>query len=62
MPQESNSVSLHSSVKDQYGLPVAAVHYEEHPNDRAMRQHAWEASTKVYEAAGATSVHTRMHV
>lgn len=60
MPQESNRVSLAREVKDQYGMPVAKVHYQDHPNDTAMRNHAWKMATAVYEAAGARKVYTRM--
>jgi choline dehydrogenase-like flavoprotein len=59
MPQESNRVTL-ATEKDQYGMPVAKVHYVDHPNDTAMRNHAWKQATAVYEAAGATKVYTRM--
>jgi choline dehydrogenase-like flavoprotein len=60
MPQESNRVSLEHGVKDQYGMPVAKVHYQDHANDTAMRNHAWKMATAVYEAAGARKVYTRM--
>ncbi len=40
MPQESNRITLHASEKDQYGLPVPNVHFDDHPNDIAMRNHA----------------------
>lgn len=60
MPQESNRVTLATELKDQYGMPVAKVHYRDHPNDTAMRNHAWKQATAVYEAAGARKVYTRM--
>ena len=59
MPQESNRVTL-APEKDQHGMPVAKVHYLDHPNDTAMRNHAWKQATAVYEAAGAKKVYTRM--
>jgi choline dehydrogenase-like flavoprotein len=59
MPQESNRVTL-ANEKDQHGMPVAKVHYKDHPNDTAMRNHAWKQATAVYKAAGATKVYTRM--
>lgn len=59
MPQESNRVTL-ANEKDQHGMPVAKVHYLDHPNDTAMRNHAWKQATAVYQAAGATKVYTRM--
>ncbi len=54
MPQESNRVTLNTEVKDQYGLPVPNVHFSDHPNDIAMRYHAYQQGAAVYEAVGAT--------
>ncbi len=54
MPQESNGVSLNTDVKDQYGLPAPNVHFTNHPNDNAMRNHAWGQAKKLYDSVGAT--------
>ena len=59
MPQASNGVTLHPTEKDQYGLPVPIVHFRDHPNDVAMRNHAFKQGRAVYEAAGATKVYER---
>ncbi|MDH3262417.1 MAG: GMC family oxidoreductase [Paracoccaceae bacterium] len=56
MPQETNRVTLNHDVKDQYGLPVPNVHFSDHPNDKAMRAHAYKQGAAVYEAVGATRV------
>ena len=56
MPQESNAVSLNTDVKDQHGMPVANVHFTDHPNDVAMRNHAWGQGGAIYDAVGATRV------
>ena len=56
MPQESNRITLSADLKDQYGLPAPNVHFDEHPNDIAMRKHAYRQGAAVYEAAGATRV------
>jgi len=53
MPQEKNGVTL-SDTKDQHGLPVANVHFDDHPNDIAMRNHAYEQGQAIYHAVGAT--------
>ncbi len=53
MPQEENRVTLHPTEKDQYGLPVPNVAFSDHPNDEAMRNHAYKQGTAVYEAVGA---------
>jgi len=33
---------------------VASVHFDDHPNDIAMRNHAYKQGAAVYEAVGAT--------
>jgi choline dehydrogenase-like flavoprotein len=58
MPQETNRVSLHATEKDQYGLPIPNVHYDDHANDVAMREYAYKKGTEVYQAVGATKVYT----
>ena len=35
-------------------MPVASVHFDDHPNDVAMRAHAYKQGAAVYEAVGAT--------
>jgi choline dehydrogenase-like flavoprotein len=54
MPQEINAVTLHPEIKDQFGLPVPNVHFSDHPNDIAMREHAFGRGRAIYEAVGAT--------
>jgi choline dehydrogenase-like flavoprotein len=56
LPQEKNRVTLDSTVKDKYGLPVANVYFDDHPNDVAMRDHAYSRGRAIYEAVGATRV------
>jgi choline dehydrogenase-like flavoprotein len=53
MPQETNRVTL-SAAKDKFGLPVAEVHFDDHPNDAAMRNHAHKQGVALYDAVGAT--------
>lgn len=53
MPQETNRVTLNTAVKDQYGLPVADVHFDDHPNDVAMRNHAYQQGAAIYDSVGA---------
>ena len=53
MPQESNRITLNGSVKDKYGLPVPNVHYDDHPNDLAMREHAFKQGEALYSSVGA---------
>jgi choline dehydrogenase-like flavoprotein len=54
--QETNKVSLHSTEKDQYGMPVPIVHYVDHPNTIAMRNFANERAREIYEAMDAETV------
>ena len=53
MPQEKNAISLHATEKDQHGLPVPNVHFDDHDNDIKMRDHAFGQGEAVYKAAGA---------
>jgi len=53
MPRETNRITINHDVKDQWGTPVANVHFDDHPNDQAMREHAFVQGERVYQAAGA---------
>ena len=53
MPQEQNSVTLHPTEKDQYGMSIPNVAFSDHPNDEAMRAHAYKQGSAVYDAVGA---------
>jgi choline dehydrogenase-like flavoprotein len=54
MPQETNRVTLNTEVKDDFGIPVADVHFTDHPNDIAMRNYAYAKGAEMYDAVGAT--------
>jgi choline dehydrogenase-like flavoprotein len=54
MPRSTNRVTLHPTEKDKFGLPVPNVNFDDHPNDVAMRAHAYERGRAVYDAVGAT--------
>ncbi|WVJ73263.1 GMC family oxidoreductase N-terminal domain-containing protein [Paracoccus marcusii] len=51
MPQETNRVTLSDTV-DKFGLKVANVNFSDHPNDVAMRNHAYERGQAMYRAMG----------
>lgn len=53
---ESNRITLNHDIKDRFGLPIANVHSDEHPNDTAMREHAFRQGEALYRAVGATRV------
>ena len=54
MPRETNRVTLSPTVKDKLDLPVPNVHFDDHPNDVAMRNHAMRQGSAIYNAVGAT--------
>jgi choline dehydrogenase-like flavoprotein len=54
MPQEDNRITLHKDEKDKHGLPIANVNFSDHPNDIAMRDHAYAQGQALYHAVGAT--------
>jgi choline dehydrogenase-like flavoprotein len=56
MPQETNCVTLHPTEKDQFGIPIPNVHFDDHANDIAMRNHAYKRGAMVYDAVGATRI------
>jgi choline dehydrogenase-like flavoprotein len=59
MPQETNRITLHASEKDTFGMAIPNVHFDDHPNDVAMRNHAFRQGSTLYEAVGATrTIHT----
>ena len=49
MPQANNRITL-GSAKDAFGLPAPNVHFDDHPNDTAMRNHAYEKGEAIYKA------------
>jgi choline dehydrogenase-like flavoprotein len=56
MPRETNRVTLHPTEKDQFGLPIPNVHFDDHENDIAMRNDAYKRGAMVYDAVGATRI------
>jgi choline dehydrogenase-like flavoprotein len=56
LPQTTNRVTLHPSERDQFGMPIPNVHFDDHVNDIAMRNHAYKRGAMVYDAVGATRI------
>ena len=56
MPQATNRVTLHPTEKDQFGMPIPNVHFDDHMNDIAMRNDAYKRGAMVYDAIGATRI------
>ena len=52
MPDPDNRVTLDSEEKDQYGLPVARIHYRWTANDEALIQHGLSQMEQSLWAAG----------
>jgi choline dehydrogenase-like flavoprotein len=57
MPQETNRVELDPETKDAHGLAAPKVSFTDHPNDTAMRDHAFKQGSAVYDAVGAKWTH-----
>ena len=59
MPQADNRVTVNADQPDQpdqFGLPSPNVNFSDHPNDVAMRDHAYAQGMAIYKAVGATRV------
>jgi choline dehydrogenase-like flavoprotein len=54
LSMESNAITLHPERRDQFGLPIANVHSDDHPNDLAMQEHGYRQAEALYRAIGAT--------
>ena len=53
MPYADNRITLRSDETDRFGVPVANVHYDDHANDLAMRNHGYKQMAAIHRAAGA---------
>ena len=58
LPDERNFVSLHSTEKDQFGIPSPYAHFNLFDNDRRLMQAGISRARAVLEAAGATETHS----
>jgi len=58
LPQEKNSVKLHTSEKDQYGLPIPYVRFGFHENDKKIVDHSKKKMKEILEAAGGEDIWT----
>jgi choline dehydrogenase-like flavoprotein len=52
MPRANNRITLNKAVKDKFGMPVVNVHFDDHENDEAMRNHAYAQAIALYESVG----------
>jgi choline dehydrogenase-like flavoprotein len=56
LPEADNRITLHTTRKDQAGLPVPVVSYRFHPNSVAMRDYAVKVGHDIYNSLGAKQV------
>lgn len=52
LPRSGNRITLDSAVKDTFGLPVANVHVDEHPQSELMRDHFRGQASAMFDALG----------
>lgn len=57
-PEQSNRITLHPTMKDQFGLPVPVVTYHNHPNSTAMISYSQQKAREMFLSLGATQVFT----
>jgi choline dehydrogenase-like flavoprotein len=56
LPVESNNVTLHPTVKDDWGLPALRITYKDHDDDLKIMQFMVDRSKEIADAAGAQKV------
>lgn len=61
-PEAHNRISFHATERDAYGLPVPVLEYRDHPNSKAMKEHAARQCASIYESLGAKRVESRPDV
>jgi choline dehydrogenase-like flavoprotein len=59
LPKESNSVRLHRTKTDEWGIPLLEVDIDYDDNDRKMELDALEQLSEMYEAAGFKNIRAR---
>jgi choline dehydrogenase-like flavoprotein len=58
-PEADNHIAFHDTERDAYGLPVPVLHYRDHPNSTAMRQHGIRQCESIYESLDAKRILSR---
>ena len=56
VPEQNNRITLHATRKDQNGLPVPIVTYNDHENTTAVREYGKQKAEEIYTALGAERV------
>ena len=57
LPQAGNRITRDATKKDRFGLAIPHVHYDDHVNDKRMRNHAFTQGRALYDALGAEKVY-----
>ena len=52
LPRADNRITLDAAQRDRFGVPVANVHVDEHPQCVPMREHFYARSRALFEALG----------
>jgi hypothetical protein len=55
-PEADNHIAFHDTEHDQYGLPVPVLHYRDHANSTAMKEHAVRQCESIYESLDAEKI------
>ena len=58
-PEADNHIAFHDTERDAYGLPVPVLHYRDHANSTAMRQHGIRQCESIYESLDAKRILSR---
>lgn len=58
IPKETNTVSLNSAKKDEWGVPLLNINVSYDDNDAKMKQDFFEQFTEMYTKAGFTNIKT----
>jgi choline dehydrogenase-like flavoprotein len=57
LAQAKNRITRDKTKKDKFGLAIPHVHYDDHLNDKRMRNHAFAQGREIYESLGAEKVY-----
>jgi choline dehydrogenase-like flavoprotein len=57
LPQAANRITPDPKTKDKFGLPIPHVHYDDHENDKRMRNHAFRQGRALYQSLAAEKVY-----
>jgi len=58
-PLADNRITFSDTERDDYGLPVPVLHYKDHPNSTAMKEHAARQCESIYESLDARRIISR---